>query len=135
MKDGPISELTITEIGHRPSQFKKLYDALLVFCTDNNYGDLDEVLRTGHDQIKGDFMPAYPDAALWSHIYQIQVAIVADEADLVAGSLTERVTTYKLVNKTIVKNTNLQKQLLLEYDCKSKLKSQEYSKFLQDNSL
>ena len=34
MKDGPISELTITETGHRPSQFKKLYDALPVFCAD-----------------------------------------------------------------------------------------------------
>ena len=31
MKDGPISELTITETGHRPSQFKKLWDALPVF--------------------------------------------------------------------------------------------------------
>ena len=28
MKDGPISKLTITETGHRPSQFKKISDAL-----------------------------------------------------------------------------------------------------------
>ena len=49
-------------------------------------------------------MLAYPDAALWSHIHQIQVAMVANEADLVKGSLTERVPTYKLVNKTIVTN-------------------------------
>ena len=34
MKDGPISKLTITETGHRPSQFKKLWDALPVFCAD-----------------------------------------------------------------------------------------------------
>ena len=34
MKDSPISKLTITETGHRPSQFKKLYDALPVFCAD-----------------------------------------------------------------------------------------------------
>ena len=46
MKDGPISELTITETGHRPSQFKKIYDALPVFCADKNYGGLDEVLRS-----------------------------------------------------------------------------------------
>ena len=49
MKDGPISELTITEKGHRPSQFKKLWDVLPVFCADRKYGGLDEVLRTGHD--------------------------------------------------------------------------------------
>ena len=71
MKDDPISELAITEIGHRPSQFKRLYDALPVFCINKNYGGLDEVLRTGHDQVEGDFMRAYPNATLWSHIHQI----------------------------------------------------------------
>ena len=114
MKDGQISELTITETGHRPSQFKKLYDALPVFCADKNYGGLNEVLRTGHDQVKGDFMPPYPNATLWSHTHQIQVAPVADGAALVEGSLTEHVVTYKLVNKTIVTDANLQKQLLSE---------------------
>ena len=34
MKDGPISELIITETGHRLSQFKKIHDALSVFCAD-----------------------------------------------------------------------------------------------------
>ena len=137
MKDGPISELTITETGHRPSQFKKLWDALPVFCADKNYGGLDEVLRTGHDQVEGDFMPPYPNATLWSHTHQIQVATVADGAALIEGSLTgKRVATYKLVNKTIVTDANLQKQLLSEYKRNSKLKSQEYFKFLQDkNSL
>ena len=38
MKDGPIFELTMTETRHRPSQFKKLRDALPVFCPDKNYG-------------------------------------------------------------------------------------------------
>ena len=28
IKDGSISELTITKTGHRPSQFKKIYDTL-----------------------------------------------------------------------------------------------------------
>ena len=135
MKDGPISELTITEIGHRPSQFKKLWDTLPVFCADKNYSGLDEVLRTGHDQVEGDFMPTYPNAILWSHTHQIQGVTVAGKANLVEGSLTERVATYELVNKTIVTDANLQKQLLSEYDRKSKLKSQEYSKFLQDKRL
>ena len=62
MKDGPFSELTITETGHRPSQFKKIYDALPVFCADKNYGGLNEVLRTGRDKVEIYFMPAYPGA-------------------------------------------------------------------------
>ena len=52
IKDGPIFELTITETGHRSSQFKKIYDALPVFCADKNYGGLDEVLRTRRDKVK-----------------------------------------------------------------------------------
>ena len=61
MKDGPISKLTITETGHRPSQFKKIHDALPVFYADKNYQSLDEVLYTGRNKVQDDFMPAYPD--------------------------------------------------------------------------
>ena len=64
MKDGPLSKLTITKTGHRPSQFKKICDVLPVFCADKNYRGLDEVLRTGRDKVEDDFMPAYPDANL-----------------------------------------------------------------------
>ena len=133
MKDGLISGLTITETGHRPSQFKKIYDALPVFCAHRNYGGLNKVLCTGRDKVKDDFMPAYPNANLWSNTHQIQVATVAAEAALIEGTTTgERVTIYKLVEQTIVTNASLQKQLLSEYERNSKNKSQEYSKFLRD---
>ena len=62
IKDGPLSKLTITETGHRPSQFKKICDALPVFCTDKNYRGLNEVLRTGRDKVENNFMPAYPNS-------------------------------------------------------------------------
>ena len=62
MKYGPISKLKITKTRHRPSQFKKIRDALPVFCADKNYSGLDEVLRTGRDKVEDDFMPAYTDA-------------------------------------------------------------------------
>mmetsp|Transcript_51999 Transcript_51999/g.58081 ORF Transcript_51999/g.58081 Transcript_51999/m.58081 type:complete len:152 (+) Transcript_51999:132-587(+) len=97
MKDGLISKLTITETGHRPSQFKKLYDALPLFCADKNYGGLDEVLCTGHDKVKDDFMPAYPNANLWSNTHQIQIATVATDATEIEATTGERVTTYQLV--------------------------------------
>ena len=66
MKGGPISKLTITETGHRPSQFKKISDAFPILCVDKNYQGLDEVLCTGRDQVATDFMPLYPDANQWS---------------------------------------------------------------------
>ena len=56
MKDGPIYKLTITKRGHRLSQFKKMSDALPVLCVDKNYQGLNEVLHTGYDQVKTDFM-------------------------------------------------------------------------------
>ena len=62
MKDSPISKLTITKTKHRPSQFKKICDALPVFCADKNYGGPNEVLRTRCDKVKDDFMLAYPNA-------------------------------------------------------------------------
>ena len=71
MNNGLISKLSITETGHRPSQFKKIYDALPVLCADKNYGGFDEVLRTGHDKVENDFMLAYPNANLWSNTHQI----------------------------------------------------------------
>ena len=63
IKDGPISKLTITEAGHRPSQFKEICNALLVFCADKNYQGLNEVLHTGRDKVKDNFMPVNPDVA------------------------------------------------------------------------
>ena len=77
-------------------------------------------------------MLPYPNATLWSHTHQIQIATICDRAAQVVGSRIERVPTYELVNKTIVTNENLQKKLLSNYKHNSKLKSQEYSKFLQD---
>ena len=108
MKDGPISELTITETGHRPSQFKKIYNALPVFCADKNYHSLDEVLRTGREKVKDDFMPAYSNANLWSKTHQIQVATVATGTTLIEGTTTgQHTTTYRLVDQTIVTTANL----------------------------
>ena len=72
IKDHPIFKLTITKIGHRPSQFKKICDTLPVFCADKNYVGLDEVLCTGRDKVKVDFMPAYPDANQWSSTHHVK---------------------------------------------------------------
>ena len=108
MKNSPISKLTITETGHRPSQFKKIYDTLPVFYADKNYGGLNEVLRTGRNKVKDDFMPAYPNANLWFNTHQIQVATVAAEANLIEGTTTGKlITTYELMEQKITMNASL----------------------------
>ena len=109
MKDGPISKLTINETGHRPSQFKKIYNALPVVCADKNYGGLDEVLCTGLEKVENDFMPAYLDANRWSTTH-IQDATSNPTACLVKGTKTnERLVRDQTVQQTVVINENLQK--------------------------
>ena len=108
MKDRPISKLTITKTGHRPSQFKKIRDALLVFCADKNYGDFNEVHRTGCDKVEHDFIPAYPDTNQWSTTHHMQIATVNPTARLVKGTETnERPVRHQTVQQTVVTNANL----------------------------
>ena len=111
MKDGPISKLTITKTGHRPSQFKKFSDALPVLCVNKSYQGLNEVLHTGLDPVKDDFMPNYPDANMWSTIHHVQVSIVdpEDDADEKTG---KRPVHYQMMEQTHVTGANLQKELL-----------------------
>ena len=71
IKDGPISKLIITKTGHRPSQFRKISDALPVLCIDKHYRGLDEILRTRRDQVETDFMPNDPDTNLWSTTHNV----------------------------------------------------------------
>ena len=71
MKDSPISKLTITKTGHRPTQFKNINDALPVLCADKNFQCLDEVLQTGHDLVKTNFIPPYAEAIQWSTTHYV----------------------------------------------------------------
>ena len=43
MKDGPLSKLTITKGGQEATQYKKIVDALPVFCVDKGYRSIDDV--------------------------------------------------------------------------------------------
>ena len=131
MKDSPISKLTITKTGHRPSQFKKICDILPVFCADKNYRGLNEVLRTGCDKVKDDFMPAYPNATQWSNTHHVEIQTVDPTANIDATTgLRPPITT--VLQKTHVFDANLQKRLLLQYKRNSKIKYEEYAKFLAD---
>ena len=62
IKDGPISKFLITKTGHRPTQYKKIVDTLLVLCADKNYQGLDDVIWTGIDLVEINYIPTYPDA-------------------------------------------------------------------------
>ena len=131
MEEGLISKLTINKTGHRPSQFKKICNAFPVFYADKPYRNLDEVLCTGRDKVKDDFTPAYPDATWWSTTHYVQIASVNPEAERDPVT-NECPVPYQVLEQTIVKDANLQKQLLSEYECNFKNKFKEYNKFFAD---
>ena len=131
MKEGPISKLTITETGHRPTQLKKITDALPVLCADKNFRGLNEVLWTGRDLgVKTDFMPTYPNATQWSTTHHVQVSTV-NPFDVPAAD-GSRPVHFEIMEQTHIFDGSFQKELLLEYERDSKNKSQEYTKFLAD---
>ena len=90
-----------------------------------------EILRTGRDLVKTDFMPNYPNATQWSTTHHVQVSTVNPNNDLDEDT-GERPVSYQIMEKTHVFDANLQKKLLSEYKWNSKNKSQEYAKFLVD---
>ena len=55
MKDGPISKLIITEIGHGSTHYKKIIDTLPVLCADKNYQGLDDVIWNGINLVEAGF--------------------------------------------------------------------------------
>ena len=76
MKDGPLSKLTITKGGHRATQYKKIIDALPVFCADKGYRFIGDVIRTNTELQEAVFLTTYPDPVLWSSTYHVQIDAV-----------------------------------------------------------
>ena len=131
MKDGPISKLTITNGGQQITKYKKIIDALPVFCKDRGYKFINDVIWTNTELLEAAFLPTYPNATLWSSTYHVQVDVVgatvaADPLTLCCPLITE------MQRKSNVFNPNLLKGLLSKYDLKCKLKLQEWSKLTAD---
>ena len=59
MKDGCISKITITETGHRATQYKKIIDTLPVLCADKNCRCINDVLSTWINLDKADLTLPY----------------------------------------------------------------------------
>ena len=76
MKDGPLSKLTITKGRQQATQYKKIIDALLVFCADKGYRFINDIIPTNTKLLKAAFLLTYPDATRCSSSYHVQVEIV-----------------------------------------------------------
>ena len=132
MKDGYLSKLTTTESTNQAIQYKQIYDALPVFCTDKGYWYIDNIIHTNIELPEAAFLLPYPLATLWSNTYHVQIKSVNSTVAAVQG-VCPLIT--QIVEKTHVFNSNLQKHLLSEYDQKSKTKYQEWAKLTADKKL
>ena len=130
MKDGHLTKLAITEGGQQATQYKKVTDALPVFCADKGYRFINDVIRTNIELLEAAFLPIYPDATQWSFTYHVQIIVVDPIAVQDANSVC--VMRPEMQQKSHIFDPNFQKQLLLDYDQKSKLKLQEWSKLTAD---
>ena len=128
MKDGCLSKLTITESSNRAIQFKKIVNALPVYCADKGYRYIDNVICKNTELLEAAFLPPYLDASRWSITFHIEIETV-DPASA-PGTNSSRTPTKEMVEKTQFFNANLQKKLLAEYEQKSDIKSKEQSKLI-----
>ena len=117
-----FSKLTITESSNRATQYKKIVDALPVYFADKGYQYVNNIICKNTKLLGAGFEELYPDSDLWSTKFHIEIDTVDPHS---AVGINGFGTTIKeTVEKTCVFNTNFQKQLLLEYKQKSKVKSQ-----------
>ena len=62
MKDGLLFKRTITEGGQRPTQYKKIIDALPVICTEKGYRFIDNLICMNAKLLETTIIQTYPDA-------------------------------------------------------------------------
>ena len=109
-------------------QYKKIIVTLSVLYVDKNYRFIDDVLYTYINLDKADFTLSYSNADQWSNTYDVEIKMVDPLALPVAGT-NERSSIIVVEQRTQVLDANLLKRLLSDFEQKSKIKSQEYSKF------
>ena len=101
-----------------------------VFCVDKGYWFIDEIICKNTKLTEADFQEPYPNTALWSMKYHIEIDNVNPAT--IAGTDGSRTPIKQMVEKIHVFNATIQKKLLAEYEQKSKVKSQQQSKLISD---
>ena len=76
MKDGCLSKLTISESSNRAIQYKKIVDALPVYCGDKQYQYIDDIICKNTKLLESAFLPPYLVATQWSTTYHIKIETV-----------------------------------------------------------
>ena len=92
MKESCLSKLTITESSNRATQYKKIVDALPIYCA---------------ELLKADFEPLYLDPDLLSTMFHIKIDTV--DPNSAVGTNGSCTPIKETVEKTRVFNKSIQK--------------------------
>ena len=106
-------------------------NTLTVLCIDKNYRCIDDVLCTWTNLEEATFLLSYLHPAQWSNTYDVEIKTVNLNDNPFQGT-GESPPIIMLEQRKHVFDPNLQKQLLSDSNQKSKIKSQEYFKFIAD---
>ena len=71
LKEGYLHKLTITELTHRATQYKKTNDALLVLCADKGFQFVDNVICTNSELVEMAFLLPYPNKVLLFNVKHV----------------------------------------------------------------
>ena len=124
-----LHKLTIAKSGHQSTQCKKIPDALPGFCKDKNYKYIDGIISTNTELTEAYFLPAYPVKTQRSSMHHLNLEFVDPIVGLDVLSSASP-TCAEMVEKSPIFNSNLQEQVLSDYDQQSKLKLQEWDKLI-----
>ena len=111
----------------------KIYNVLSVFCTDKGYKCVDNVIHKNKEVDRAKHFPVYPDASKWSTELNVEIKMVDPNATPYTTT-SVRPNIKVLTNKIHIFEENLQKQRLSEYNLKSKIKQQEWDKYIADKN-
>ena len=76
MKDGCLSKLTITESANIAIQYKKITNALLIYCVDKGYQYINNIICANTELLVAAYLLVYLNAVLWSNKYNVQIKTV-----------------------------------------------------------
>ena len=87
----------------RPTQYKKLMDALPTYCADKGYEGLVQILRDKEDWDDNTFFTKKPDAKQWSTTMEIRVRIDKEGKPV-------------MLKQTFITDVNLKEELWVKYE-------------------
>ena len=132
IQSGSLKGLTISSDGNRSTQYKILKDALPVYCAEQSFAGVGEIVRTQKEWDEATFYPTPPDdtkKATFSKKYNTVLCVSR------TGTGTNVVDTPVMGDKWVVFDETIQKVVMGKYERKIREKEKEWYRCVQHKKL